>query len=377
MSSVKRIGVAAVGDVLDINTWSNIPYFFYTTGRKQGVFSEPWRVDVSRFSFSRMRWNALQVLLGRGPGGFQYSPGFIEACERQIPREYFSSTVISFNQVFPRASTIRACGGEIYYYIDTTLHDLFREESYGIHIAPTMKELALKQEKENYANAVAVVSMGKWVHKSLADIYELPPASIHHILPGANIDSPETSSIRPFIPGAGIERDLILGFVGKDWRRKGLDFLLDVRDSLAAMGIRSVVRAIGNSPDEFKQREGFEYTGFINKQVDGPGFIDAVSSCDFGCLFSKAEALGISTLEFLRLGVPVMGFNTHGLSDTLIDGASLKFEPETSAKAVAEMLASVVRDTKSLKALKETAVQKRELVDWQTTIKKWEHLLGK
>lgn len=375
ISAAKKVGVAAIGDVLDIATWSNIPYYFYSTGEKMGYFNEPWQLNLSKFSIFRRIWNMKQIISGRGKGGYQYSSDFLDRAEGQIHKSYFASNVVSFNQVFPRATSILRANGKMFYYIDTTLNDLFNEPDYGINIPLKQKKIAIEQERKNYQHAEGVVVMGRWVEQSLLKYYKVPAAKISHILPGANISLPDGFNPCPFSPGAGITRDLVLGFVGKDWKRKGLLFLLRVQEELLRKGLRVKVRIIGNYPDELRGREGLECTGFIDKRKQMPEFIAAIASCDFGCLFSTTEALGISTLEFLRAGVPVMGFYYQGLKDTLLEGASLRFRPGESARAVAEGIVSVCREGETYSNLKDKAILSMEEVTWEKTVSKFATLV--
>jgi glycosyltransferase involved in cell wall biosynthesis len=369
------VGVAAVGDVLDINTWSNIPYFFFTTGKERDIFSQPWRLDLSVFANSRKVWNAKQLLLGRGTGGYQYSDEFIQTCEGQIPPEYFQATVISFNQAFPRAESVKRAGGRIFYYIDATLHDLFNSKLYNIKIPGRMKAAAIEQETVNYKLADGVVTMGSWSFDTLRDFYKLDPSKVHQVLPGANVIVPDDFKPKSFSGKIGVDKELILGFVGKDWKRKGLPLLVDVRDILQSLGIKTKVVVIGNAPDELKDRDGVIDSGYINKHTDTRKFIDAVSSCDFGCLFSSSEALGISTLEFIRLGVPVMGFYHQGLKDTLLDGASLRFNLDDNAQTIADTIASVVRDNARMSSLKGEAIRQSNSVTWNVCVDKWKSII--
>jgi glycosyltransferase involved in cell wall biosynthesis len=371
----RSIGIAAIGDVQDINCWSSTPYYFYTTGHRTGLFNQPWSVKLQRLNGLRYFWNLRQLLMGRGIGGFQYSKLFLKQAETQIPRSYFSSSVISFNQVFPRAASVVKAGGKMFYYIDTTLYDLFNEPDYGIDIPASMKMKAIEQEKRNYAAATAVVTMGTWSHGSLIDFYQLPLYKIHQILPGANMELPAGFRPAPFASGAGITRDLILGFVGKDWKRKGLLLLLEICRELIRRGYRARIRAIGATPDELKNTLELEFTGFIDKQTNTPEFIEAIAACDFGCLLSTTEALGISTLEFLRVGVPVMGFYHQGMRDTLMEGASIRLAPGSDAISIADRLEFYIVHQSELKIMKDNSEALAGEVTWEKTVQRFHQLL--
>lgn len=371
------IGLAVVGDVLDINTWSNTPWYFYQEGARQGLFNQPWRLDMSRFSMSRNLWNVGQIVTGKGKGGYQYSPSFLDKAESMIDPSYFSSTVISMNQVFPRAKKIVAAGGKIYYYIDMTLADLFSEISYNVNIPESAKQEALEIEKENYANATGVVSMATWVHKSLRDFYKLPANKIHAIMPGANLPPETIDVVRTPADGAGTTRDLVLGFIGKDWKRKGLVALLDARDIMEQRGYKVKVTVIGNYPEELAARQGVHYSGFIDKRSDHRKFIETISACDIGCLFSDSEALGISILEFLSVGVPVAGYAHQGTLDTLIPGASIRFNLSDGPETIAQRLSSVIERPNELEELRRHAGSMRKNVTWENTVRQWTHLLNR
>lgn len=371
----KKIGVAVVGDVLDINCWSNTPYFFYTTGAKMQLFNEPWRLPMKNFETSRKLWNVFQIISGKGKGGYQYSTQFLNKAESLIPEKYFSSAVISFNQLFPRAATINKHNGLIYYYIDTTLQDLFRFPEYDIHISDNKKRKAIALERSNYEMAKAVVTMGTWSHKSLIEDYGLPENKIYQILPGANLELPENIQIKQHSPGAGIERDLVLGFIGKDWERKGLPLLLSVKDILRAKGYMVVVKIIGKCPSHLANMKYVKFSGFIDKRYEIDKFIEEVTDCDLGCLFSKSEALGISTLEFLRLGIPVTGFYHQGLISTLMDGASIPFDAGAEAKEIAQKLESFIRNQKYQLNLRKKAAEYSNYVTWDKCINEWEKIL--
>ena len=372
----RPVSLAVLGDVTDINCHSNLPYFFYTEGKRQGFFTDPVRLNLSLFRWKRRYWNARQFLLGRGIGGYQYSRGFLDALHEQVPAHLFGGLVISFAQTFPDADRIKRFGGEVIYYIDATLRDLANNASYGLQVSKSVLRKALAQEKRNYQIAKYVVTRSSWIIPTLVDFYNVDRSKIRHILPGANLALPEQWTPGGFRGGAGIDRDLVLGFVGKDWKRKGLPFLLDVRDELSRRGYRVVVKVVGHAPKELASRPGVCFTGFIDKQTQMDKFIETIEECDLGCLFSESEALGISVLEFLRVGVPVMGFYHQGLVDTLLEGASLRVPVGDSPAAVAGILETWILDVERQRAIKAVAVDVSSDVTWSRTVENFSRLVS-
>lgn len=371
----RNVGVAAVGDVLDIRTWSSTPYFFYEAGSNAGLFNEPWRLDPTLLRNRRILWNLARILAMQEKGGYQYSTDFLDKAEAMIPKEYFSSTIISFNQLFPRASTVKKAGGKIYYYIDAPLLELFNADVYGIRIPHSMQERALQLEKENYSMAEAVVGMGTWIFPALKDFYQLPENKIRQILPGANVKTPQGFLPKKFQSEAGASRTLKLGFIGKDWKRKGLPLIVDVADGLKAKGVDVKIVIIGNSPDELAGHPLIENSGFIDKSKETEKFLATVSSCDIGCVFSTSEALGISALEFLRCGVPVAGYYHQGMVDTLIEGASLRFQITDSTEIIINTIASLVNDQRKFESLANRASEVSDTVTWDVCVNKWRDII--
>lgn len=367
--------IAVIGDVSDINCWSNIPYYFFQAGKDQSLFENPWKLDMDAFKISRKIWNIQNLLAMNKPGGYQFSTEFLARAEASIPDSFFKNSIISFNQLFPRASTVTNAGGKIFYYIDMTLTDLFKDDSYQVHIGRNIREKALSQERENYELAEKVISMGTWTQTSLLNNYSINPGKLATILPGANISGKGASAIKSFLPGAGITRELVLGFVGKDWKRKGLGILMDVKNMLQARGYKIRIKIIGNCPEEWRNTPGIEYIGFIDKQHESSRFIEEVSTCDIGCLFSKGEALGIALLEFLFLGIPVAGFFHQGLRDTLMPGASLRFNLNDSITEIANSFHKYILENDYQLTLKKNAIDYADKVTWADCVEKWKQIL--
>src|SRR5690606_40931811 len=113
---------------------------------------------------------------------------------------------------------------------------------------------------------------------------------------------------------------------------------------LAKRGYKVKIRLIGSRPSDLEENGTIEVTGFIDKHSQMERFVHLVSTCDIGCLFSTSEALGISTLEFLRTGVPVAGFYHQGLKDTLLKGASFRFKPDARPEEEADGFEQFIRN---------------------------------
>jgi glycosyltransferase involved in cell wall biosynthesis len=367
--------IAATGDAGDINCWSGTPYYFGQAALARSEPAEPWRLKLESFGLHRRWWNLGQVLCGRGAGGYQYSHAFLDRAEAAIPAGQWRGRIITFNQHFPRAQSVTARGGQLVHYIDATFASFCALGGLAANLPAQVRANAQSLECENYAVNERVVTMARWAADSLIRDCGVSPAKVATILPGANLDLPADYTF-PCTPGrGGRDRPLALGFVGKDWKRKGLPFLLKVRAELERMGLPAVIRCAGHCPAELQRTQGLEYVGFINKATEPARFLEFLANCDVGCLFSEHEPLGISTLEFLRAGVPVAGFTAEGMADTVPPDAGFRFEPKTTTEDVALAIRAAFSDESITGKLRTTARAWSPLVTWERCVKEWQQLL--
>lgn len=370
MSAAERV-VAAVGDANDPRCWSGIPYFFLKSAREVGFASEAVRLDLDWARWPRRAWAFRRLFCGRWPRGFQYSSEFLAAAEGRVPRELWAEEVVSFSQHFPRAATVRAAGGRITYYIDATFAAITEGRGLDLGLPPDVAASGRKLERLNYELADRVVAMASWTAESLVADCGVPPHKVCTILPGANLDLPPGWTTTTPAGRPGIDRPFVLGFVGKDWKRKGLPLICDVRDRLAAKGWKAIVLAAGDAPPQLTRRHGVEFAGFLDKRDGTAAFVNFLTRCDMGCLFSTREALGISTLEFLRVGVPVAGYAIEGPADTLPADAGFRFTPSEDAEMVAVRLDRYLRDEGEQATFRSNARRHSTHVTWRRCVQEF------
>lgn len=368
--------VAAVGDVESVSAWSGIPFFFWKAARLAGFAELPWRLDLSRFAWPRRYWTLQRLLRGHRPGGFQYSDAFLGRACAQMPQTLLSTEIITFNQHFPPARSVSAAGGELNHYIDATFAAMTNRRALDLHLSVDIAARGCEQERANYSTSRRVVTMARWAARSAVGECGVDAAKVSTILPGANFDLP-ADAVLPEAPAAeraGREREFVLGFVGMDWRRKGLGLIVDVRDALARRGWKTLVLAAGEAPEELTRRPGVRFMGRIDKAHEPTAFLRFLLGCDVGCLFSNNEALGISTLEFLRAGVPVAGFAHQGLADTLPPDAGFRFDLNTDAIQIADVFEAYLRDEARQAEFRRNARLWSPLLTWERCVGEMQEL---
>jgi len=368
--------VALIGDVNDMKMWSGTAYHFYKSGEKKGLFHLGWDVKPESLNINRVLWNLKSMIKYGQFGGYQYSETFLDKLEEKLPIEWLSSEIISFSQHFPRSATIKNNNGKVWRYIDATLKQILEMPGYDYRVRREMKNKVLQLERDNYQQDEGIVTMSRWAAKSVIMDYNIPKEKVHTILPGANINlrKPVESAD---IPGSmGIDRHFKMLFIGKDWSRKGLDVLFDIARSLYDKGYKIELNIIGQAPKKFRKSTFVKYHGFIDKTSELDRFISIVKSCDMGCLFSLNEALGISILEFLRLGIPVMGFAHEGISDTIPPDAGFRFSPSTGMQSIVDTVDNYLRNPDMQSKFQNRAKEWSQLVTWERCIDEWSELIN-
>jgi len=338
---MKRFLLCA-GDSTDIGAWSSIPYFLLQAGLNQSFFEDGLALKSQHLRLQRYLWNLRQLLTSGKPGGFQYSSTFARILLAQArlkpdqPLDLLSHFPLL--PLYPWAQNWR-----VDFYIDATTRQVFNAYGVGDRLAASYRLQVLKRECQAYRQAGAVFCMGQWAADSVINDYGINPAKVHVVPGGANLDEALLAQLPAPTPPPppSASQPLRLGFLGKDWERKGGPFLLQLVEALGEYGIPTLIRAFGPNPSELPVHSALQPLGFMNKQVDTARFIAELRSWHFGTLFSKAEAFGISNRECLRLGVPVVCHSVGGIASTLPDGGcGHLFEPNPSAAEVAAWIAS-------------------------------------
>jgi glycosyltransferase involved in cell wall biosynthesis len=359
--------LVAYGDTNSGGTFSGIPYFFLRAGRRIGLFRGGVTLRPQRFRRRRVLWNALRPLTLDRPRGFMYSRAHLNAlwADRRSPdgiHEYVSH----FQPLPPR----EVVSEPVSYYIDATMNQYFEE--YGRSLGRRIKGEALAREKEAYLAARYVVCMSQWCADDVKEFYGISPEKIRVILPGANIDD---ASVPAPATWDGSLAPLRLGFIGIDWERKGGPVLLDVATRLQRMGHPVEVVVIGHEASKLPSHPALRAVGFMDKSCDLPRFVELVRTFHFGCLLSHAEALGISTLECLRLGVPVIGTAVGGIVDTVPKDAGLLVPAERTSERLADELATVLRSPERYARMREAAQNVASEQSWDRAAREFLALL--
>ncbi|WP_411870136.1 glycosyltransferase family 4 protein [Vulcanococcus limneticus] len=330
------------GDATDLATWSSTPLFLLQAGLKQGLFQGGLALHPQQLRRRGRLWNLKQVFTTGKAGGFQYSRTFTRALLAQA--RLAPDQPLALLSHFP----LLPChpwptSWRVDYYIDATTQQVLADYGSGDRLATAYRQQVLERERRAYQAAGAVICMAQWAADSVINDYGINPAKVHVVPGGANLDEGQLAQLPPvpLPPPPSAEHPLRLGFLGKEWQRKGGPFLLELWGALQQRGIPTVIRAIGPDPAKLPAHPALQPLGFVNKQRDTARFVAELRSWHFGTLFSDAEAFGISNRECLRLGVPLLAHALGGIPSTLPDaGCGQLFAVHPSAAEVADWIAA-------------------------------------
>lgn len=328
------------GDATDLRTWSNTPYFLLQAGLTQGFLQGGLALQPQQLRRDRWIWNLGQWLRTGKAGGFQYSPAFGQRLlqQAQLPTDQPLRLLSHFPLLPPQPWPSL---WQVSFYIDATTRQVFEDYGVGDRLAAGYRQQILAREQQAYQQAKQIICMADWAAQSVIADYGVDPAKVHVVPGGANLDETQLaqlpSSPPPLPPNP--TQPLRLGFLGKEWQRKGGPFLLKLADQLIALGIPTVIRAIGPDPQNLPTHPALQPLGFIDKQTETARFVAELQSWHFGTLFSSAEASPRSNLECLRLGVPVITHAVGGIASTLPDaGGGQLFSSHPSPQTVAHWI---------------------------------------
>lgn len=361
--------------VTDINQVSGIPYHFWRAAQRRGFALKALDLPGTRVMPVRHGiWALRQTVGGHRALGFRWTPGYLERAWRDI-RVLSGTHIINNNQLFPPSILDRAERGDITisFYIDLTMSELLGTYRQLSGISRRLYDETLQLEAHGYGLATRIVVFSRAAARALQAHYAVPARKISVVPPGANLDESALARCAGG-PRPWPRNEFVIGFVGMDWKRKGLMPLADAVRTLRDEGLPVRLIVVGPEPKELIGRDGIALLGRIDKHADMHRFLEIIAGCDLGALPSEAEGLPISLVEFLRMGVPVLGTEIGGIPDALERGGGILMHKSFSTTDLTSTIRRLVTHPQELARLRETAMQDREYHSWHRVICQIEQL---
>mgnify|MGYP001302187188 CR=1 FL=1 len=308
----KKRKLICIGNPNDINAASGTPYYILKYGIKIGLISKGIIFKIPKSKLTKYLWNLKQFIKTGKYGGYQYTNFFLNKIVSKILKDNQKNEthyILSHHPSLPNYPWPK--NFVVDFYIDATNKQIFEDYGTGTTIDNKFKSEIILREKNAYEAAGNIFCMCKWAADSVIKDYGINQEKVHVIVGGANLDEDILKKEdQPLCPKEPNQTDpLIIGFLGKDWERKGGKFTFEIVKNLNALGINTILRVTGPRTKDMPKSPFIQNVGFIDKNKDFNKFIKEITSWHFSTLFSNNEASPRSNLENLKLGVPVLSHN--------------------------------------------------------------------
>ncbi len=266
-------------------------------------------------------------------------------------------------------------------------------------------------ERSAYEGAAAIVAVSRGMRADILDAYpSVAPEKVHVIHNGIDLErwhqprTPEEREAQAQVlarHGIDTTRPTVV-FVGRITRQKGLPYFLRAARHLPA-DVQVVLCAGAPDTKEIAvEVDGLvrilqeERTGvvLISEMLPQPEVAAILDAADVFVTPSVYEPLGIVNLEAMAMGLPVVGTDTGGIPDVIVDGETgflvpidqkkdgtgTPLHPEAFEEAMAARLTTVLGDPDLAHRMGAAGLQRaREHFSWETvgqrTVDLYESLL--
>ena len=348
----QTICMSIMGDATKVDAFGGLPHFLAEAlerdlacrGHENAINVR--RLHLDRTSYlarsARVLWSLSGVLVDvKIRRGWQFSYFASKIAWRRIRLEE-QDHLLSLFQLVP--DEVSDTVGSVTFYIDATIRQLV--DNYDIRISDERKAEVLIREKRGYTRAKHIFVLTEWAGRSLIDDYGIDSSKIEVLTPGTNLDQKYVS-----VGGKGArDEKLRLVFIGKDWKRKGLDIVLDALAEVNRNSVRILLDVVGLSardiPSRLRDVSGLTFWGFLDKIDDQEALREILSRADCGIVMSRSEAAGIAVREFYSVELPVIATGADGMAEMLIPDASLVVD--LNARSLGLALENLLLDTSTL-----------------------------
>ncbi|HBE41187.1 MAG TPA: hypothetical protein DDW27_08290 [Bacteroidales bacterium] len=154
----------------------------------------------------------------------------------------------------------------------------------------------------------------------------------HHFTIHNSIDTDKISKIVSEVSISELKSELyipadipVIGAVSRLRQEKGIDILLEAFTLLVRSGERAHLLLVGSGPDEKKLEETVQTYGLTSSitlygEADWAKAMQLMSIMDIIAIPSLFEGFGLSAVEAMAMGKPVIASDTSGLKEVVVHG---------------------------------------------------------
>ncbi|TWP29880.1 glycosyltransferase [Apibacter muscae] len=219
-------------------------------------------------------------------------------------------------------------------------------------------------EKRAADNSTTIIVSSDWAKNPFINDYKIPEKKIKVIEFGANIDNIIVNPKFNYQKTGQIN----LLFLGVDWERKGGEIAIECLNYLNDNNIKSVLHVVGTKPPIKYNNYNIKSYGYLNKNLDKDYSLlkEIIYNSDLLLLPTKAECSAIVFSEASAYGLPILTYDTGGVSNYVINGQNgYRLNLKCGGKEFAEKILEIIH-LKELDKLREGffAIYKQKL-NWE------------
>src|SRR3989339_40641 len=223
-------------------------------------------------------------------------------------------------------------------------------------------------EKYGMDMADKIVAVSKRTKELIVNRYNIDPAKIEVVYNA--VEKEVALQINSVLDKSELAKDKIVLFLGRITAQKGPEFFIEAANKVIKKykDVRFVMAGAGDLSKKMIEKmaemrivDRFHFTGFLS-QVEREKLF---AMSDLYVMPSVSEPFGITPLEAMRHGVPVIVSKQSGVSELLGDDAILVDFWDVDKLSAA--IIKVLTDKKFAKRLSKKSVKAVERIDWNNT----------
>lgn len=348
---------AALGDPYDPHSVSGVPrHLFdalerrYPMAGRVNAALRPWQrysVALATFHPSRGRW---RERFWKNELAFRLQSRNSRAGLAQIPLPY--TAVIQVHALF------RTTDAPYIVYVDNTHRQTLRGWPAWNPLRGRALDRWLADEQAIYERAIHLFTMGEPATESLRADYGIPDDRVTNVGGGANLTT---------IPArTEATREPTILFVGKDWRRKGGDVLIEAFRLVRAHFPEARLQIVGTF--EAPTGPGIEVFGRV---ADRSLLSEMYARASIFCLPSRFDPFPLVLMEAMASGLPCVASAVCGIPEIVADGQTGLLVPHDDVPSLATALLRLLTRPEEARALGDAG---RARIERQLS---WDRVVGR
>lgn len=278
------------------------------------------RVALATFHPSRERW---QERYFKNIAAFKL--------QSRNSRAQLAHVAQPFDLVMQVYGLFRTVGAPYVVYLDNTHEQSVQHWPEWNPLRGQALEEWYASERTMYQHAQHVFTTSKIVAQSTVQFYGVPAAQVSVVGGGANFDT------LPTLPTTERVREPVILFVGREYRRKGGDVLLQAFRQVRAQLPNARLQIVGTS--DIAPEAGVEVLGSISNRQQ---ISDLYAQASVFCLPSRFDPFPGVLSEAMAYGVPCVSTSVCGIPEIVLDEQTGLLVPHDDSHALAQALVRVL-----------------------------------